>query len=365
MTRQTSREGTASAELECHGVVASPGGAPVLDGVDLVVDGGTLTVLAGPSGVGKTTLLRTVAGLQTLEAGSIRLAGRDLDGVPPHRRGTAYVFQRPRLFPHLDVTDNVAFPLRMDGVSRDRRRARARERLDLVGIGVLADRSTRGLSGGEAQRVALARALCGDPALLLLDEPLASVDPSRRQELRALIADLQRQLGITTVYVTHDRSEAAELGDRIAFMHDGTIVQHGPPPELFERPVEPTVARFFGSPNVLRGVVRGGRLEVGGSRLAVPGGDGPATFTIRPERIRIGAGDLRMRVVDSSYRGDHVRLNLRGGDLDLEAHVEVATVPPSGQVVDVDLPRDDLWRFPDPEAGDEPRSASSTRVGAP
>lgn len=355
----------ADAELSCHGLVASPGDEPVLHGVDLQVTGGTLTVLTGPSGVGKTTLLRTVAGLQPLDDGTIRLADRDLEGVATHRRAIAYVFQEPRLFPNMNVVDNVAFPLRMAGTGQEERDARAREMLAEVGLGGLAERSTRGLSGGEAQRVALARALAGRPDLLLLDEPLASVDPSRREDLRRLIVDLQARFGTTTLYVTHDRAEAAELGDRIAFMHDGRVLQHGRPQDLFERPRSPVVAAFFGSTNLLTGRVSDGRLPLGDTAVPAPGPDGPATFTIRPERVRLGGpGPLRMRVTGTIYQGGHARIHLEGAGIGLEAHTGVEEVPRVGEVVPVDLPVDELWRFPEGARGGVRDHASVGPAGA-
>lgn len=337
------------AGLSCCGVTAAPGGAAVLRALDLGVEAGSRTVLVGPSGAGKTTLLRVVAGLERPVAGEIWAAGRRLDGLPAHRRRLAVVFQEPRLLPHLDVVDNVAFPLRAAGAGRTERRERARALLDEVGLGGVARRSIHGLSGGEQQRVALARALCSDPDLLMLDEPVAAVDPNRRQALRRLIVDLQRARGITTLFVTHDQGEAAELGERIALMIEGRIVQHGPPAALFERPASATVARFFGNRNLLRGIVRGGRLALAhGAELAAPGEDGPATLTIRPERIQLdGASPLRMRVVEAVYAGSHVRVRLRREECALEAWVEPDVVPPVGDEVGVELPARYLWRMPD------------------
>lgn len=335
----------------------SPGGAPVLRGVDLAVGAGSFTALAGPSGVGKTTLLRAIAGLEEVSSGTVSLGGRDLEGVPVHRRRVAYLFQTPRLFPNLDVAGNVAFRPRMDGSRREERRRRAAGLLAEVGLSGFGDRSTRGLSGGEAQRVALARALSGNPDLLLLDEPLASVDPERREALRRLIRRLHDERGITTVYVTHDRTEAAELGDRVALLLDGRVVQHDVPEAMFERPLTPGVARFFGSRNVLEGEVEHGTLAVAGTRVSVPGPDGHATFTIRPERVRLDpAGALRARVQEATYLGTHVRTRLDAGGVELEAHLEAGGAPAPGTEVRVALPAGDLWRFPDPAAAGAERS---------
>jgi ABC-type Fe3+/spermidine/putrescine transport system ATPase subunit len=342
---------TAGADLRCAGLVAAPGGRVVLRATSLHVPAGTLTVLVGPSGAGKTTLLRAVAGLAPLDAGRVELDGRDLAGVAPQRRGVSLVFQEPRLFPNLDVAGNVAFPMRVAGVGRQRRRRRAAELLDEVGLAGFADRSTAGLSGGEQQRVALARALAMRPALLLLDEPLAAVDPQRREQLRRLVRRVQRERRLTTVYVTHDRAEAAELGDRIALLLEGLVVQHDRPAALFERPATALVARFFGSPNLLRGRVAAGRLRLGDRWVAAPGPDGEAAFTIRPERVVLDqAGPLRLRVEQATYAGGHVRLLLRGGDLALEAHVPVGTAPPVGDDTGVALPGEHLWRLPEQPA---------------
>jgi ABC-type Fe3+/spermidine/putrescine transport system ATPase subunit len=336
-----------SAALACAGLVVSPGGAPVLRGIDLAVPAGARASLVGPSGAGKTTLLRAIAGLTPVSEGRIRLGDRDLAEVPPHRRRIAVVFQEPRLLPHLSVAENVAFPLRATGAGRVERRARARERLDEVGLGGLADRATTGLSGGEQQRVALARALSAEPELLLLDEPLAAVDPNRREGLRRLIVRLQEERGLTALVVTHDRAEAAELGESMALMLEGRIVQHGPPPDLFERPASAAVARFVGMGNLLRGTVEGGRLAIAGASVAVPGPDGPATLGIRPEHVVVDdAAPLAGRVEEAVYAGTLVRLRLSVGDLRIDAHVTPSAAPPVGAEIGVELPLERLWRLP-------------------
>jgi ABC-type Fe3+/spermidine/putrescine transport system ATPase subunit len=335
------------AGLVCRDLVVAPGGAVVLRRLSLQVPAGTRTVVVGPSGAGKTTLLRAIAGLQPLLEGEIRLGERRLDRLPAHRRRVAVVFQEPRLLPHLDVADNVAFGLRAAGLPRTVRRARALELLDEVGLAGFGGRRIDGLSGGEQQRVALARALCAQPDLLLLDEPLASVDPNRREDLRRLLLNLQRARSLTTLLITHDQADAAQLGERVALLLDGTLVQHGTPQDLFERPANPAVARFFGTRNLLRGQVSGGRLGLAGTTIPAPGPDGEASFTIRPERVRLDpASPLRLQVVAASYAGTHVRLELRAPDLELDAHVPPAAAPRVGAVVGVTLPPEDLWRLP-------------------
>jgi len=345
-TRRGAGTTAAAAGLALQGVAASPGGVAVLRDVDLVVPVGTTTTVIGPSGAGKTTLLRVVAGLTPAAAGRVLVDGRDLTDVPAHRRGVGVVFQEPRLFPDRTVADNVAFGLEMVRVPRPERRRRAVELLDRVGLGGTADLPVHGLSGGEQQRVNLARALAVHPPVLLLDEPLAAVDPDRREDLRALLAEVTA--GVTTLYVTHDRAEAAELGDAVAVVVEGRLVQHTPPEELFQRPASGAVARLVGASNLLHGDVRAGVLAVAGGRLPMAGPDGPATIAVRPERVVLGRGPLRATVVATRFVGSHVRVDLRAADgTTLVADVAPTDAPVTGADVAVDLP--DPWRLPDPE----------------
>jgi ABC-type Fe3+/spermidine/putrescine transport system ATPase subunit len=334
--------------LRLTGVEARPGGARVLRGVDLEVPAGGRLALVGPSGAGKTTLLRVVAGLEPAVAGRVEAGGRVLDGLPPHRRPIAMVFQDPRLLPNMDAAENVAFALRAAGAGRRERRARADALLAEVGLDGLGRRAVRGMSGGEQQRVALARALCPDPRLLLLDEPMASVDPDRRAALRRLILRLQAERRVTTVIVTHDRDEAAEMGQEIALMIEGRIVQRDTPRALFLRPSSPAVARFLGARNLLSGVVRDGLMPTAAGPLPVGGADGPARVTVRADAIVPGdAGPLRMRVQEAVFTGTGVRVVLTRGDMRLEARVAPDATPPVGAEVAVDVPPGAVWRFPE------------------
>lgn len=340
------------------GVEARPGGAAVLRGIDLEVPAGGRLAVIGPSGAGKTTLLRVIAGLQPARAGTVEAGGRRIDGLPPHRRPIAMVFQEPRLMPHLDAAENVAFALRARGAGRRERRARADALLADVGLDGFGRRAVRGLSGGECQRVALARALCPEPALLLMDEPLASVDPDRRASLRALILRLQRERAVTTVIVTHDRDEAAEMGERIALMVEGRIVQCDPPAELFLRPRSPAVARFMGLRNVIAGHVEAGEMATAAGRLPVPGADGPARVVLRADGIRPDpAGPLRMEVREAAFVGSALRVRLQAGPMALEMRLppEPPDPPIPGRQVRLAVAPEAVWRFPEWEpaaAGD-------------
>lgn len=321
--------------LQLVGVAAAPGGAAVLQAIDLEVAAGTCTAVLGPSGAGKTTLLRVVAGLEEASAGTISIGGKDVTRVPAHRRRVAVVFQEPRLFPHRTVRDNVTFGLEVAHVDAATRAGRADELLDRVGLTGLAERTVEGLSGGEQQRINLARALAVEPAVLLLDEPLSSVDPERRDDLLSLIAEVTA--GLTRLHVTHDRAEAAEVGDRVAVMLGGRIVQHAPARELFERPCNAEVATMLGAA-VLTGTVRDGMLELPAGQVFVDGPDGAAIVAVRPESVRLGDGPLRATVTSVTYRGATLRVVLDLGDgTRLPADVDPGTNVPVGSTVPLDL----------------------------
>ncbi len=281
--------------LELRGVGASYApGSRAVDGVHLAVKEGERMVLLGPSGSGKTTTLRLIAGLLAPDEGDILFDGRSVLGVPPERRGAAMVFQQDTLFPFRTVAENVGFGLRLRRVARRERREQIEAALASVRLTGLADRWPDELSGGQRRRVALARALVVRPRVLLLDEPLSSLEPALREELDELICEIQRDEGITTVLVTHEQREAAAVGDRIAMMIGGRIRQVGSPRELYDRPVDLEVARFFGAHNVLPGTRQGAivRTAVGDLAIDGPAGpDGPVLLTIRPDAIELAPDD--------------------------------------------------------------------------
>ncbi|HEX6472991.1 MAG TPA: ABC transporter ATP-binding protein [Streptosporangiaceae bacterium] len=248
------------------------GGVRALDGLSLDIADGEFFALLGPSGCGKTTLLRTIAGLETATGGRIRIGDRDVTELEPGRRDVAMVFQDYALFPHMTVVDNIAYPLRIKKVGRARRRAGAADTATELSLAGLLERRPAQLSGGQQQRVALARAMVAEPAVFLLDEPLSNLDARLRLEARTFLKKLQHDLGVTTIFVTHDQAEALALADRIAVMADGTIKQIGTPREVFQRPANVFVAGFIGSTpmNLLAGRCDGDGIDLGGVRLPVP-----------------------------------------------------------------------------------------------
>jgi iron(III) transport system ATP-binding protein len=276
-----------------------PGGVVrAVDGVSLEVKGGELVTLLGPSGCGKTTALRIIAGFETPTSGRVLIDGQDVSRLPPHARNTAMVFQSYAIFPHLTVAENVAFGLQMRGLPHAAMASRVQAILELVGLVGLERRSPEQLSGGQQQRVALARAIITEPRVLLFDEPLSNLDAKLREQMRGEVRKLQRRLGITSLYVTHDQAEAMALSDRIVVMDAGRVQQDGPPLEIYARPANRFVADFIGRVNFLDGRVtevapdrvrvdvRGRSLDVPVHRADVRVGT-IASLVVRPETIRL------------------------------------------------------------------------------
>lgn len=341
-----------------HITVSYAPAAPALCNVSLDVTSGELMVLLGPSGSGKTTALRAVAGLVRPAAGDVCFDGRSVAKVPAERRGAVMVFQEHALFPFMDVGANVAFGLKMRGLGRDVIAQRVADALAAVQLPGFQQRWPDELSGGQRQRVALARALVIQPRVLLLDEPLSSLEPSLREELREVIRQLQRQAGITTIFVTHDQSEAIAIADRICLLMDGTVRQVGTPRSFFERPVDRAVARFFGGVNFLPGTKRGKIVETALGPLEVAASDWPdgaVLVTIRPEAVEVGQNghnNLVGAVESYSFHGLVARCG--AGINDAQLHL---TVPPyrrfqPGEKIVLHLPRERIHLLPAKESAE-------------
>ncbi|MEU9342346.1 ABC transporter ATP-binding protein [Streptomyces sp. NPDC048278] len=334
-----------AATVEFRSLRREFGATVALDGLDLTVRPGEFLALLGPSGCGKTTALRMLAGFEHPDSGAVLVDGEDVTHVPAHRRDAGMVFQSYSLFPHLNAVDNVAFGLRMRKVRTSERRARAAELLDLVGLGDKGERFPHQLSGGQQQRIALARALALRPRVLLLDEPLSALDAKVRLSLREEIRRLQQELGITTLFVTHDQEEALSIADRVAVMRAGQLEQCAEPAELYGRPATAFVAEFVGTMSRIPGTVKDGTVEVLGQRLPVDGqapAAGEADVLVRPEAVQVrGDGAGTATVVATAFLGAVVRVTVRLADgteakADLPAH-DAAELG-AGSAVTVSLP---------------------------
>ncbi|MCW2527164.1 MAG: spermidine/putrescine transporter ATP-binding protein [Pseudonocardiales bacterium] len=310
-------EAIPGASVEYRDVYRIFGAQPALDGLNLTIHGGEMLALLGPSGCGKTTALRLLAGFDQPTRGEILVDGRDVSRIPANKRDMGMVFQSYSLFPTMNARDNVGFGLRMRGQGPSIRRKRADELLDLVGLSDYIKKYPHQLSGGQQQRVALARALAISPRVLLLDEPLSALDAKVRAQLRDEIRRIQLELGVTTVFVTHDQEEALSMADRVGVMRAGRLEQCAAPGAIYDRPATPFVAEFVGSMNRLAAIVaQGDQVRIGRQVLTadgpVPSSGTPVTILVRPEAIVVAPTpeDGDAVVVDTTFRGSTVRLRL-------------------------------------------------------
>ena len=275
-------------------------GEEILRGLSLRTERGAFVSLLGESGCGKSTLLKSIAGLIEAASGEIRMDGRSLLTVSPEKRGTVIVFQDLRLFPHMTVEKNIAFPMELRGLSREQRKKEAERLLDEVQLTGYGKRKIRELSGGQMQRVALARALAAEPSVLLLDEPFSGLDERLRAEMGSLVRRIHRERKITTILVTHDSREALQMSDRIVLMKEGSVLQCGTPEELFWRPASREAAEYFGRANYLRGTAQGGIFDCGFLKapLSASGREGECEAMVRPFSIKLtGQGDFLIREI--------------------------------------------------------------------
>ena len=323
------------APLEVRRLTKAFGGTRVVNDVSFSVDGGAFLTLLGPSGSGKTTTLRMIAGFEEPTEGDILIGGASITDRPPYRRNIGVVFQQYALFPHLTVFQNVAYPLEMRRTSKAEIAQRVRRALGLVRLDGFADRYPRQLSGGQQQRVALARAIVFEPPVLLMDEPLGALDKRLREDMQVEVRHLQRELGITTVSVTHDQVEALVMSDVIAVLDGGRLQQLGPPLEVYRRPANQFVADFIGESNLLSGTLGDDAIFTSAKGLRIrtsAGTPGAAHLVVRPESVRLGAGAegranrYQAEVLELLYVGDLVKYRLL---LDQRDELIAKTLAPS------------------------------------
>lgn len=326
------------------------GSTDVVSGLDLELADGSMTVLVGPSGCGKTTSLRMLAGLEEVSTGTIRIGDRDVTALEPKDRDIAMVFQNYALYPHLSVRENIAFPLRAKKIDRAEALRRADEIAESLGLGALIERKPKDLSGGQQQRVAIGRAIIREPAVFLFDEPLSNLDAKLRVETRTELLRLQRRLGITSLYVTHDQEEAMTLSDRIVVMREGRIAQAGPPAEVYRRPADTFVATFVGSPkmNLIDGAVSGGELRTeSGVRIAVGGPDAAAvTVGVRADDLILTpspTGSATVELVE--LLGPRAIITVRSAGQQLTSVVEAAALTEITVGATVELSAREVHRF--------------------
>jgi putative spermidine/putrescine transport system ATP-binding protein len=350
-------------KLEIKNLVKCFGDVTAVKGLDLYVQAGTLMAILGPSGCGKTTMLRLIAGLEPPTEGDILVNGQSVLTIPTHQRNIGMVFQRYVLFPHMSVEKNVAFGLRMRGMNKTEMAKRVAEVLEVVQLKGFEKRFPSQLSGGQQQRVAIARTVITNPKIMLMDEPLSNLDAKLREEMRVFIAKLQKQLGITTLFVTHDQVEALELADSIAVMFDGRLEQVGTPEEIFNHPKNPRIADFMGTTNLLTGKLIA--KEAKESVLETPfktflvghltsqSIGSYVTATIRPEHIEFtdnhsAENSCAATVLGAVYHGGMVHYKVQMGELSLQVKDRSTHRLLVGEKVNLRLAKEHMWIFPEP-----------------
>lgn len=354
-------------QLRLDGLLKQFDDTVAVDHVDLTVESGSLVALLGPSGCGKTTTLRMIAGLEQPSGGDILFDDESVANTSPEKRDIGMVFQRYVLFPHMSVEKNVSFGLRVRGMEPNEIARRVDEVLDVVQLGHLRKRFPSQLSGGQQQRVAIARTVVTDPRLMLMDEPLSNLDAKLREEMRAFITDLQRRLGITTLFVTHDQVEAIELADKIGVMFEGSLVQFGTPEEIFNRPRNTRVADFMGTTNLIEGTVQSHsedstiiKAPIGELRTARSDGHpvgSTVTATMRPEHIDLNpykpsddstsTNRFPGRVNQAVYYGGTLTYRVSAGDLSFHVRDRSTRRFQEGEEVMVEIHPEHLWVFPE------------------
>ncbi|KAA0018453.1 ABC transporter ATP-binding protein [Antrihabitans cavernicola] len=316
---------------------------PAVDQLDLQIQDGEFLVLVGPSGCGKSTSLRMLAGLEDVDAGRILIGDRDVTGTEPKERDIAMVFQNYALYPHMTVAENMGFALKLAGTSKADKEARVLEAARLLDLEPYLDRKPKALSGGQRQRVAMGRAIVRQPRVFLMDEPLSNLDAKLRVQTRTQIAQLQRRLGTTTVYVTHDQVEAMTMGDRVAVLKDGVLQQCATPRELYARPVNVFVAGFMGSPgmNLFTLPVSNGAVTLGGSQIPVSrevtSGGGSVVVGIRPEHFELGSQGIAMEVdvVEELGSDAFIYGRVAGSDQQIVSRADWRNPPAKGERVNL------------------------------
>ncbi len=330
------------------------GQVTAVDRVNLEIASGEMVAFLGPSGCGKTTTLRMIAGLLIPTSGDVLFDGKSMLDTPTEKRGAVMVFQKHLLFPNMSVGDNIGFGLRMRGMKKTEIAARVSEMLELVRLPGFENRRAHELSGGQQQRIALARGLIIRPAVLLLDEPLANLDANLRLEMRELIRTIQKEMEITSIFVTHDQEEAVMLADRVALMFDGVIQQFDVPRQFYERPRSAAVARFFRNENFIRGEKHGKVVStaagdlVAADEAGLP--DGPVLLTVRPEEVRVGVNQtentVHAKVISTVYMGTLTQFLLELDGRTWRVNGPADATAQTGDMIPVYLPPNRTWLLP-------------------